>query len=388
MRILCIGLGNMGLQHALRVAESQNMSLAGLCDTNQAIIDRALETLTKAGDTPGATNRNNTIPCFNDYRKAFDEVKPDGIIIATIHYSHPEIALAAFERGIHVLVEKPLAVHALDARNMEAGWREAKKKYPDLIFSAMFQQRTYSHWRKIKELISSGALGLLVRTTWIITDWYRTQHYYDSGGWRATWAGEGGGVLLNQCPHNLDLYCWFVGLPKRVTGFASLGKYHDIEVEDEVTAYLEHENSMVGHFITTTAEAPGTNRLEIVGEHGKLLYENKRLTFYKNDQSMIQYSNETLKDFDKPGHQVQEFDLEPVVGGGHDKIIQDFAHAFHSRKDPLVPAHEGVASVLLGNAILYSALEGKSIELPMDEQAYAEKIAQLARHSRFNKQSG
>jgi predicted dehydrogenase len=376
LRVLCIGLGNMGLKHALYVAESPSMSLVGICDTNQSMIDRALVSLSPL------TN-NQPISGFTDYLQAMDQVKPDGIIIATIHYSHPEIALAAFDRGIHVLVEKPLAVHAKDARTMVQGWLKAKEIYPGLIFSAMFQQRTHNHWKKIKELISQGSLGRLVRTTWIITDWYRTQHYYNSGGWRATWAGEGGGVLLNQCPHNLDLYCWFVGLPKRVTGFASLGKYHDIEVEDEVTGYFEHENAMVGHFITTTAEAPGTNRLEIVGEHGKLLFEHDKLTFYRNDQSMIQYSNESDKMFEMPGHQVEEFTLEPIVGGGHDLIIQDFADAFHNSRDPIVPAQEGVESVLLGNAILFSALEGRTIEFPMDELAYANKIKELAKNSRY-----
>ena len=170
-----------------------------------------------------------------------------------------------------MLVEKPIAVHALDARRMIGAYQAAQTKYPDLVFSAMFMQRTYGHYRKIKDLIDSGELGRLVRTTWIITDWFRTQIYYDSGDWRATWAGEGGGVLLNQCPHNLDLYQWFVGLPARVTGFAHIGKYHDIEVEDEVTAYFEHENGMIGHFVTSTAESPGSNRLEIVGELGKLV---------------------------------------------------------------------------------------------------------------------
>ena len=195
----------------------------------------------------------------------------DAIIISTPHYDHTPITIAVLEKGIHVLVEKPIAVHVKDAHKMIAAYERAKQTTPNLIFAAMFMQRTYGHWRKIKALIDGGELGRLVRTTWLITDWFRTQSYYNNGGWRATWKGEGGGVLLNQSPHNLDLYQWFVGMPKRVTGFASLGKYHRIEVEDEVTAYFEHENGMIGHFITSTAESPGTNRLEMVGENGKLV---------------------------------------------------------------------------------------------------------------------
>ena len=172
---------------------------------------------------------------------------------------------------------------------MISAYEAALADTPHLKFAAMFQQRTHGYWRKIKELIDEGELGRLTRATWIITDWFRTQAYYDNGGWRATWSGEGGGVLLNQCPHNLDLYQWFVGLPARVAGFATLGKYHDIEVEDEVTGYFEYENGMVGHFITTTAESPGTNRLEIVGERGKLVFEGGKLMFYRNRSSMLDF---------------------------------------------------------------------------------------------------
>ena len=163
----------------------------------------------------------------------------------------------------------------------------------------MFQQRTHGFWRKIKEMIDQGQLGKLVRATWIITDWFRSQTYYNNGGWRATWKGEGGGVLLNQCPHNLDLYQWFFGMPQRVAGFASIGKYHHIEVEDEVTGFFEHANGMVGHFITTTAESPGTNRLEIVGELGKLVFEEGKLSFSKNQSSMFDFIKESPTAWDR-----------------------------------------------------------------------------------------
>jgi predicted dehydrogenase len=314
-----------------------------------------------------------------------DELVPDGIMIATPHYDHPKIAFAAFERGIHVLVEKPLGVDAYQARQMVAAWEKAKKTHPHLVFAAMFQQHTLGHWRKIKQLITEGDLGRLVRTTWIITDWFRTQSYYNSGGWRATWSGEGGGVLLNQCPHNLDLYCWFVGLPSRVRGFASLGKYHDIEVEDEVTGYFEHANGMVGHFITTTGEAPGTNRLEIVGENGKVVYENNQLTFYRNRVSMLSHLAESPERFAIPENWKIVIPTEPVVEAGHRQVLEDFALAVRDQRDPIVPAATGVDSVLLGNAILYSSLENKTIDLPMDEEAYDKKLQELAATSRFVK---
>ena len=224
---------------------------------------------------------------YYDYRDMLEKESLDAVIIAVPHYDHTPISIDAFEKGINVLCEKPLAVHVNAANKSVNAFEKAKAKNDKLIFAMMFQERTYAHYRKIKEILESGRLGKLIRVTWIDTTRFRTQKYYNSGGWRATWAGEGGGILSNQCPHNLDMYQWLFGLPKSVNGFAHIGKYHDIEVEDEVTAYFEHENGMVAHFIVSTAEAPGSNRLEISAENGKLIYEDGVLTFYQNVKSMI-----------------------------------------------------------------------------------------------------
>jgi predicted dehydrogenase len=248
-------------------------------------------------------------------------------------------------------------------------------------------QRTYGHYRKIKDLIDSGELGRLVRTTWIITDWFRTQIYYDSGDWRATWAGEGGGVLLNQCPHNLDLYQWFVGLPSRVTGFAHIGKYHDIEVEDEVTAYFEHENGMIGHFVTSTAESPGTNRLEIVGDRGKLILENDRLAFYRNRGSMLQFIQEATGGFDQVENWPCEVPFQHHGLPGHRLIIENFADAILNGEGLIAPAVEGLHSVMLGNAIMLSSFQKRTLDLPIDEEVYKKKLEELIRTSRFQKRT-
>jgi predicted dehydrogenase len=249
----------------------------------------------------------------------------------------------------------------------------------------MFMQRTYGHYLKIKDLIDSGELGKLVRTTWIITDWFRTQIYYDSGDWRATWAGEGGGVLLNQCPHNLDLYQWLVGLPDRVTGFAQIGKYHDIEVEDEVTAYFEHGNGMVGHFVTSTAESPGTNRLEIVGEKGKLVFEDQKLTFHRNRSSMLHFIEEATGGFDKVENWVCEIPFKHHGQPGHRIIIENFANAVLGKESLIAPAVEGLHSVMLGNAIMLSSFLNKTLNLPIDEDLYKKKLMDLIQRSRFRK---
>jgi predicted dehydrogenase len=270
---------------------------------------------------------------------------------------------------------------------MIEAYENAQATHPHLVFAAMFMQRTYGHYLKIKDLIDSGELGRLVRTTWIITNWFRTQIYYDSGDWRATWAGEGGGVLLNQCPHNLDLYQWLVGLPDRVTGFASIGKYHDIEVEDEVTAYFEHDNGMAGHFITTTAESPGTNRLEIVGEKGKLVLENESLTFYRNRGSMLRFIEEATGGFDKVENWVCEVPFHHHGQPGHRLIIENFADAILSGQALMAPAVEGLNSVMLGNAIMLSSFLNRTVHMPIDEDLYKRKLMELIEDSRFQKQT-
>jgi predicted dehydrogenase len=309
----------------------------------------------------------------------------DGIVIATPHYDHTPISIDAMKRGINVLTEKPIAVHAKDARKMIQAYEASKQKYPDLVFAIMFMQRTYGFWQKIKAMIDGGELGKLVRTSWIITDWFRTQTYYNMGGWRATWRGEGGGVLLNQCPHNLDLYQWFTGMPKRVAGFASIGKYHNIEVEDEVTGYFEYENGMVGHFITTTAESPGTNRLEIVGEKGKLVFENGVITFVRNTTSMLDFIKTSPAPFATVENETIIVPYTHHGEPGHRIIIQNFANAILYGEPVIVPATEGIKSVSIGNAIMLSSFQGKPVDLPLDEDAYEARLKQLISTSRYQK---
>ncbi|MCP4405585.1 MAG: Gfo/Idh/MocA family oxidoreductase [bacterium] len=371
MKLAVIGLGVMGQQHLKNIHNLENVELTAVCDINQSVANEL------------ATQYD--VKAYYDSQSLFQQAELDGIIIATPHYDHTPLTIQAFQKGIHVLVEKPISVHAKDAAKMIDAYEEAKVQYPKLIFAAMFMQRTYGYWQKIKSMIDEGELGKLVRATWIITNWFRPQIYYDNGGWRATWQGEGGGVLLNQCPHNLDLYQWFVGMPSRVTGFASIGKYHNIEVEDEVTAYFEYDNGMVGHFITTTAESPGTNRLEIVGGHGKLVFENEKLSFYKNDMSMLQKIETATGMFEKTEHEVLEIPYEHHGEPGHKIVIENFVNAVLEDEELIAPATEGIHSVMLGNAILLSSFLKKTVDVPIDQDVYEEKLQELIANSEFQK---
>lgn len=363
VRIAVIGTGIMGKAHIHDIATLKSAELVAICDVNPVTVDLLAAEL--------------HVPAYYDYYELLKREAPDAILISTPHYDHPDMSIAALQQGVHVLVEKPIAVHVQDARKMIAAYDVAKQSTPKLVFAAVLMQRTYTHWRKIKALIDSGELGRLVRTTWLVTDWFRAQSYYDNGGWRATWKGEGGGVLINQCLHNLDLYQWFVGMPQRVNGFAGLGKYHRIEVEDEVTAYFEHENGMIGHFITSTAESPGTNRLEIVGEKGKLIYEDGKLTFWRNQSSMFEQIERASNGFDKVPFKQEDVPFEPQVGPGHYTIIENFVQAILNGEQLIAPASEGIHSVMLANSIMMSSFEGKAVQLPLDDELYAQKLISL-----------
>ena len=371
VRVAVVGVGVMGKLHVKDIDSLENAELAAVCDTDGA---RADGLAVEYG-----------VSAYYDHKSLLEHEGLDGILIATPHCDHGPIAIDAFEMGLHVLVEKPIAVHVADAEKMIAAYDAAKEKKPELVFAAMFMQRTYGFWRKIKSMIDGGELGKLVRATWIITDWFRPQIYYDNGGWRATWEGEGGGVLLNQCPHNLDLYQWFVGMPKRVSGFASTGKYHHIEVEDEVTAYFEHEDGMVGHFVTTTAESPGTNRLEIVGEQGKLVFEDGSLVFYQNDMSMLEKVETATGMFERTKHEMVNVPYEHHGQAGHRIVIENFADAILHGKELIAPAREGIDSVMLGNAIMFSSFRKEAIDIPIDADAYERKLQELIQQSRLSK---
>lgn len=374
VRIGVIGIGNMGAAHIRDVATLPNTELAAICDV---IPERAT--------LPAEYYK---VPAYTDYRDMLAGTQLDAVLVATPHYDHTPISIDCLSRGIHVLVEKPIAVHVNDARKMIAAYEAAKVKYPGLVFSIMFMQRTYGQFQKIKELIEKGELGKLVRTTWLITDWFRTQHYYDSGGWRATWKGEGGGVLLNQCPHNLDLYQWLVGMPERITGFAEIGKYHNIEVEDEVTGFFQHADGMVGHFVTTTAESPGTNRLEIVGEKGRLVLEDGKINFFRNNESMIEFLQTCPGSFDKVPGKMEEVAYQHHGQPGHGILIENFASAVLQGEEAcplIVAAPEGINSLTLSNAIMYSSYLGRPVSLPLDGDGYEAWLKEKIANSRFNK---
>ncbi len=368
VRLGLIGLGNIGMAHSryLERGEVDRCELTAVCDVDPARLEPF-----------GAYQQ------FTDSREMIRSGAVDAVLIGTPHYDHTTIAVDALDNGIHVLTEKPLAVHKADAERMI----EAHRRNPDRVFAVMFQMRTEPYYRKVKEFLENGELGELKRLVWIVTCWYRTEAYYASGGWRATWKGEGGGVLLNQCPHNLDLFQWFVGLPSKVRAFLGFGKHHNIETEDEVTAYFEFPNGATGVFVTTTGESPGTDRLEISGDRGKLVVEGGRITFYRTEVSVREHCRTSPGGFDAPPVWTCDIPYRDTPNKGHAVITRNFVDAILDGTPLIAPAEEGIRSCELANAFIYSALQDRTIELPLDGAAYENELKRLIAESRFEKKT-
>ncbi len=367
VRLGVIGVGGMGSSHARNVlaGKVERLRLTAVCDIDPARMEAFPE----------------EVPRFGKSAELIRSGLVDAVLVATPHYAHTTIGIDALENGLHLLSEKPISVHKADCERLLAAYKDQTK-----VFAIMFNQRAVPHYRKVRELIANGELGELTRVNWIITNWFRSQRYYDGGGWRATWKGEGGGVLLNQCPHNLDLLQWICGMPRRVRASCGFGKWHDIEVEDEVTAYFEYENGATGVFVTSTGEAPGTNRLEICGERGRIVIENSKIHFSRNEVPMSKFNRESTSAFGKPG--VWEIDVPPPASGGtglHTDILDNFAKAILDGEEVIAPGPEGIRSVELGNAMVLSSIDNETIDLPMDSARYEKLLQKLIRESRFEK---
>jgi len=366
VRIGIIGIGNMGSAHTRSVlaGDIKGMEMGAICDGH-----------------PERKSLFPDLPFFDDPSEMIASDKVDAVLVATPHYDHTTLGIEALKAGKHLLVEKPISVHKADCERLIAAHSDKS-----LVFSAMFNQRTDPRYIKLKELIGQGHFGKIQRVVWVITSWFRTREYYASGGWRATWAGEGGGVLLNQCPHQLDLWQWLFGMPDKVRAFCDIGRYHEIEVEDDVTCYMEYKTGAKGVFITTTGEAPGTNRLEITAENGKIVVDAEKdgISWKRNEVPMTEFSNTTDGAFSKPP--VWNIEI-PSSGSGpqHRGILQNFANAILKDEALIAPAEEGIHSVELANAMLMSSFTDQSLEVPINAEAYEALLKEKIKTSTFKK---
>ncbi|MDF2537628.1 MAG: oxidoreductase [Herbinix sp.] len=371
LRIGIIGVGNMGSIHAKNIIKGEipGAVLTAVCDINPDRLKWAKE------------NLNDSVQLFDQADAMYEANVIDAVIVATPHYDHSPLAIKAFEHKLHVMTEKPAGVYTKQVREMNEAAKASGK-----VFGIMYNQRTNPLYQKLKDLIESGELGGIRRTNWIITDWYRSQSYYNSGGWRATWAGEGGGVLLNQDPHQLDLWQWTCGMPKRVRAFCGFGKYHDIEVEDDVTAYVEYENGATGVFVTSTSDTPGTNRFEVSGDRGKIVIEDGKITFWRTRVTEQQFSAEYKDGFGQPECWKCEI---PVWGQNlqHVGILRNFVDAIKNGAKLLAPGEEGIRGLSISNAMHLSAWTDQWVDLPLNEDLYLSMLQERIKQSNKQKEN-
>lgn len=369
MKVGIVGVGNIGSAHLAAIAggQIQGFALGALCDISE-------EKRTELAE------KYPTTPIYADYKEMIKGGAVDTVIVSVPHILHAEIAGYALAHGMHTLVEKPVDIAVSRAAELNAIAEKSGK-----VFCIMFNQRNNPLFQKAREIVKSGALGELKRSVWIVTNWYRTQAYYDSGDWRATWAGEGGGVLLNQAPHNLDIWQWICGMPKSITAFCTEAKYHRIEVEDDVTIYAEYENGATGCFITTTGEYPGTNRLEISGDRGKLVLEGGLLKWWRlaEPESEVRFYSEKL--WAKIESEYTEIKDEDGTNG-HILNLQNFADAILHGTPLLAPGIEGINELTISNAAYLSSWCGnKKIELPLDTEQFDEMLQEKMKASSYVK---
>ena len=358
VRLGIIGLGNMGSGYVkmIKAGDCPEVEITAVADLRE---DRREWFRTVYSE----------VPVFEEGHQLIDSGLCEAVMIEVPHYHHPEFAIYAMKHGLHVLSDKPAGVYTKQVKEMN----EEAAKHPELVFAIMFNQRTNPLYIKMKELVSSGELGAIKRVNWIITDWYRTQIYYDSGAWRATWSGEGGGVLLNQCPHQMDLVTWICGLPSRVRAFCHVGKWHDIEVEDDVSAYWEYPNGATGVFVTSTGDAPGTNRFEVDLEKGKLVCEDDKLTLYRLSVNEREFCRTAKGGFDKPECTKEVIDIEGE-NPQHKAVINAFAGKILGHGELIAPGYEGINGLMLSNALFLSSWLDKTIEIPFDEDLFLAEL--------------
>lgn len=377
VRFGIIGIGKMGSLHCLRFTHGliKNGTLTAVCDISPERKEWAEKNLKAKG-----------VEFFDDYKSLIDSGKVDAVLVATPHYDHPVIATYALSKGLHTLIEKPAGVYTKAIRELN----EYAATKPELTFGIMYNQRTNKLYRFAKELVETGRLGEMKRINWIITNWYRPQAYYNQGGWRGTWAGEGGGVLINQCPHQLDLFQWLGGMPSMIRGYAKVGRNRDINVENDVTAYMEYPNGATGVFITSTHDFPGTNRLEIDGDKGKIVIENNKLVFTELEVAESVF-NATNKKFmpSIPSHKTVKRmsklgELMMNVFGQHTGIINNFTNHIVNGEPLIAPGAEGIRGLTISNAIHLSSWTGEAVELPIDEDKF---IAELEKRKAEEKES-
>ena len=379
VRLGIIGIGAQGGAYAGFISEGkvENMVIGAICDIDPAKKEMCAE-------------KYPNVPFYDNYIEMLESGDVDAVVTTVPHYLHPEMGIEALKRNIHTLLEKPAGVYTKQVKELN----EFAATKPELTYGVFFNQRTNPLYQKLKELIDNGEIGNIRRTNWIITTWWRPQGYYDQSAWRATWGGEGGGVLVNQAPHQIDLLQWICGMPKKVYSNVKYGYQRNIAVEDEVTAMFDYGNGATGVFITATHDIVGTDRLEILGDNGKIVVDDskkitiKRLLKPESEMSDTMSMQDVMQIFmggdvsDIYTEEVIEF--ESVWGAQHCSVLENFAANILDGTPLIAPGSDGINGVALANAIHLSSWLGKEVELPIDEDLYFAELTKKVEEEKKN----
>ena len=368
LKLGIIGFGKQGSYYARKYLETdacKEIELVAVSDNNKARID-------------WARGHIENVTFFDDAIAMLDSGLIEACQIVIANKEHYRFIHECLIRGIHVLCEKPLCLNTYEARSIIA---EAKK-HPDLVFGLMLNQRMNPLYRRLKELIDNKTYGKILRINWTITDWYRSQAYFNNNYWHGTWIGEGGGVLINQAIHQLDLWQWLFGLPAKIESKLCIGKAHDIETEDEAYVFMEYDDGKIGTFITSTNDPCGVNRLEIQVEKGKIVIENKKLMITEIVQDVKELENDPQYLYKKPANKTYEIDIDDA-DPKHEGVINDFAKAVLHGNELMIKGEEGLKSLILCNGIYLSFFLNKEISLPFDDEVYLKEFNKRAERSKF-----
>jgi len=383
VRLGIIGLGAQGSMYAKMLTDGAipNMTLGAIADIDDAKKQKAAELYPE-------------VPFFDDHLSLIESGTVDAVVTTVPHYLHPQMGIDALSRGIHALVEKPAGVYTAQVREL----LDYAASKPELSFAIMFNQRNNPLYRRLKEIVDAGEIGAIRRTNWIITTWWRPQGYYDQSAWRATWGGEGGGVLVNQAPHQLDLWQWICGVPKSVYAKVAYGFRRDIAVEDEVTAVVDYGDGATGTFITATHDLVGTDRFEILGEQGKIVVEGSktatvtRLIKPERELSDAMKAEDVVKLFmgeidPAELYTTETIEFDSAWGQQHAGVLENFAANIIDGTPLLAPGADGINGVRLANAIHLSSWTGREVPLDFDEDEYLRELnARIRAEGQFAEQ--
>ena len=365
VRLGIVGLGNIAAQHLayIREGEVPGCEVTALCSRQASPL-----------------SSESGLPHFNDYRQLIDSGLCNAVLVATPTFTHFEVGKAVLDAGLHLMMEKPIGLSVQEGEQLLA------RQTQEQVFALMLNQRADPLFTLIRDILQEGRIGPITRTQWTMTNWFRPEVYFQVSDWRATWRGEGGGLLVNQCIHNLDIFQWLCGMPEQVSAWCEFGKYHDIEVEDEATAYLRYAGGATGMFVGSTGEAPGVNRLDIIGDRGSLHFDGERLKQVLNSPATSDYNRDTRDMFGMPDTEVSDITPERSVNQ-HAHIMRNFVAAIQSGEELVAPAAQGLDSLALANSMLLSTWLGAPVNLPLDAAAYQTQLEQRLANSQLREKA-